>query len=151
MPDSCWYMAETSKYCKTIVLQLKINIFKWMNNFFNWCWGTSLVVQWLGIHLPVQGRPVRSLVGELRSHIPNTNPNPNWDWMVAKSTHHNYWAHAWQPVPCNKREAHTLQLEKACMPQPEALAPQWRPSAERTERARSKKGLILEWGRLAKQ
>ena len=32
--------------------------------------GTSLAVQWLKIHLPVQGMWVQSLVGEFRSHIP---------------------------------------------------------------------------------
>ena len=32
--------------------------------------GTSLVVQWLRIHLPMQGTWVQSLVGELRSHKP---------------------------------------------------------------------------------
>ena len=32
--------------------------------------GTSLVVQWLRLHLPVQGVWVRSLVRELRSHMP---------------------------------------------------------------------------------
>ena len=32
--------------------------------------GTSLVVQWLRIHLPMQGTGVRSMVGELRSHMP---------------------------------------------------------------------------------
>ena len=31
--------------------------------------GTSLVVQWLRIHLPVQGMQVPSLVRELRSHM----------------------------------------------------------------------------------
>ena len=35
--------------------------------------GTSLVVQWLRIRLPVQGTQVRSLVGELRSHVPRGN------------------------------------------------------------------------------
>ena len=25
MDDSCWCMAETNKYCKAIILQLKIN------------------------------------------------------------------------------------------------------------------------------
>ena len=35
--------------------------------------GTFLVVQWLRIHLPKQGTQVRSLVGELRSHIPQGN------------------------------------------------------------------------------
>ena len=31
--------------------------------------GTSLVVQWLRIRFPMQGTWVRSLVGELRSHM----------------------------------------------------------------------------------
>ena len=32
--------------------------------------GTSLVVQWLRLHFPIQGVQVQSLVGELRSHKP---------------------------------------------------------------------------------
>ena len=32
--------------------------------------GASLVVQWLRIHLPMQGTWVPSLVRELRSHMP---------------------------------------------------------------------------------
>ena len=32
--------------------------------------GTSLVVQWLRICLPMQGTQVQSQVGELRSHMP---------------------------------------------------------------------------------
>ena len=35
--------------------------------------GTSLVVQWLRIRLPMQGMRVRSLVRELRSHMPRGN------------------------------------------------------------------------------
>ena len=31
--------------------------------------GTSLAVQWLGLHLPMQGVLIQSLVGELRSHM----------------------------------------------------------------------------------
>ena len=34
---------------------------------------TSLVVKWLRIHLAFQGTWVRSLVGELRSHMPQSN------------------------------------------------------------------------------
>ena len=33
--------------------------------------GTSLVVQWLRLHLPVQGVQVQSLVMELGSHLPH--------------------------------------------------------------------------------
>ena len=43
--------------------------------------GTYLVVQWLRIHLAMQGTPVQSLVGELRSHIPQG---------ITKPTRHNY-------------------------------------------------------------
>ena len=35
--------------------------------------GTSLVVQWLRIHLAMQGTLVQSLVGALRSHTPRGN------------------------------------------------------------------------------
>ena len=35
--------------------------------------GTSLVVQWLRIRLPMQGTRVQSLVWELRSHMPQDN------------------------------------------------------------------------------
>ena len=39
--------------------------------------GASLVVQWLRIHLPKQGMRVQSLVGELRSHVPQGNLAPS--------------------------------------------------------------------------
>ena len=36
--------------------------------------GTSLVVQWLRVRcLPMQGMQVQSLVGKLRSHVPQCN------------------------------------------------------------------------------
>ena len=35
--------------------------------------GTSLMVQWLRIHLAMQRIRVQSLVGELRSHMPQSN------------------------------------------------------------------------------
>ena len=38
-----------------------------------WAKGTTLVVQWLKIHLATQGIWVQSLVGELRSHMPQSN------------------------------------------------------------------------------
>ena len=34
-------------------------------------WRTSLVVQWLRLRLPMQGVWVRSLIRELRSHMPH--------------------------------------------------------------------------------
>ena len=39
--------------------------------------GTSLVVQWLRLCLPMQGMRVRSLVGELGSHVPWGQKNQN--------------------------------------------------------------------------
>ena len=45
--------------------------------------GTSLVVQWLWICLPVQGTWVWSMVEELRSHMPQDN----------SAIHHHPWAH----------------------------------------------------------
>ena len=49
--------------------------------------GTSLVVQWLRLRLPVQGVRVRSLVGELRSHMPGgqTTKTQNRSNIVTKS------------------------------------------------------------------
>jgi len=60
--------------------------------------GTSLVVQWLRIHLPMQETQVQSLVGELRSHI--LRGNQAWVPQLEKPTH------------CNKPLRYTLQLEK---------------------------------------
>ena len=37
------------------------------------CIGTSLMVQWLRIHLAMKGMQIQSLVGELRSHLPQSN------------------------------------------------------------------------------
>ena len=34
-------------------------------------WGTSLAVQWSRLHLPMERGQVRSLVGELRCHLPH--------------------------------------------------------------------------------
>ena len=124
--------------CKTISLE------KW-NRRAN-CWlpenkrskqekytfGTSLVVQWLRIHLPLQGTRVRALVREDPTCRGATKP-----------MRHNYWAYALEPVshnywspcaysPCSTtREASamrsprtamksspcSLQLEKACVRQ----------------------------------
>ena len=50
--------------------------------------GTSLAVQWLKIHLPMQGMWVQSLVGELRSHIPGAT---------------NLCAATAEPACCNNR------------------------------------------------
>ena len=43
---------------------------KTLSPFTQEFWGTSLVVQWLRSRLPMHGTWDRSLVGELRSHMP---------------------------------------------------------------------------------
>ena len=59
--------------------------------------GTSLVVQWLRIHLPIQGTQVRSLVQELRSHMPQYNWAP--ESQLPSPAH-------LEPVLLNKRSPH---------------------------------------------
>ena len=75
--------------------------------------GTSLVVQWLGIHLPVQGMQVQSLVRELRSQHSVGQLSPeHWNQrthasQLEKPMHHNQ-------NPCiTSRETNVPQREKA--------------------------------------
>ena len=49
--------------------QIRINRRPCVHRFKNAQTGTSLVVQWLSICLPIQGTRVRSLVGVLRCHM----------------------------------------------------------------------------------
>ena len=53
---------------------------------------TSLMVQWLRIHLPMQGTQVQSQVQE--------DPTGHG---AAKPIHLNYSAHSLEPVLCNRR------------------------------------------------
>ena len=68
--------------------------------FRNRSTGTSLVAQWLRIHLPMQGTRVRALVREDPTCLGATKP-----------VRHNYWACALEPVSHNYW-AHTPQQEK---------------------------------------
>ena len=97
--------------------------------------GTYLRVQWIRIHLPMQGTYVQSLVWE-----GSTCPT------ATKPMHHNHWAHMLEPLSPNywarvlqllkpalsrarALQEKTLQWE-ACAPQLEkAPAQQWSPSA----------------------
>ena len=74
--------------------------------------GTSLVAQWLGIRLPVQGTRVRALVQEDPTCQGATKPVRRNYWACAlEPASHNYWARVPQllkptrlePVVCNKR------------------------------------------------
>ena len=91
--------------------------------------GTSLVAQWLRVHLPMQGTRVRALAREDPTCRGATKP-----------VHHNYRACALEPVLRNKRSHHnekpthtatkssprSPQLEKAC-------AQQRRPNAAKNQ------------------
>ena len=96
-------------------------IYSLKNTFFR----ASLVMQWLRIHLPMQGTRVRALVREYPTCHGATKP------MC-----HNYWACALEPASYNYWSPHDTTTE-ACMPracalqqekplQWEARAPQWR-------------------------
>ena len=117
-------------------------------------WGTSLVVQWLRICLPMEGTRVRSLVWE--------DPTCHG---ATKLVHHNYWACALEPTSHNywsprawslcsaTREATamrslctttkssllphcSLQLDKAHMQQ-------WRPNAAKKKKRKKKEQIAL--------
>ena len=74
--------------------------------------GTSLVAQWLRIHLPIQGTWVQALVREeLTCHGATKAVCHNYWACIVEPTSHNYWAHMPQllkpvclePMLCNKR------------------------------------------------
>ena len=87
---------------------------------------TSLVVQWLRMHLPMQGKWVQSLV-----------PEDAICYTATKPESHNYWSPhmLWSPRSA-AREAHIPQLEsRPCLPQLEkACMQQWKPSAARNNK-----------------
>ena len=75
-----------------------------------WCW-TSLVVQWLSIHLPVQGMWVQSLVWEDATYHGTNKP-----------FYHNYWRpSALEPELCNRKSQ--CNEWEACAPQLESSPP----------------------------
>ena len=97
---------------------------------FGWCsqnvsvYGTSLVVQWLRIHLPMQGTRVRALVREDPTCRGAPKPMCRNYWACTlEPASHNYWAHMPQllkPVcpraTCRNYWACMLQLLKpACL------------------------------------
>ena len=102
--------------------------------------GTSLVAQWLRIHLPMQGTWVQSLVREDPTCHGAAKPVHGNYWACAlEPASHNYWSpHAYSPCSATRettatRGPHTAmksslrspQLEKACVQQ-------WRPKAAKS-------------------
>ena len=82
---------------------------------------TSLVVQWLRVCFPMQGTWVRSLVRELRSHLPWGN------WALA---HHNYRACASSREPMHSRA--TREKSWCCKEEP--LQSNVRPDSAKKDR-----------------
>ena len=71
--------SEHSKRCRAVAFKSQLWLSGGPGETWRKCFkrhrlfvlGTSLVVQWLRLHLPMQGVWVWSLVGELRSHMPH--------------------------------------------------------------------------------
>ena len=93
---------------------------------------TSLVTQWLRIHLPMQGTRVRALVQEDPTCLGAAKSVSHNHWACAlEPTSHNYWAHvprarALQQEKLLQWEAHSPQLEKV-------RAQQWRPNTAKNK------------------
>ena len=110
--------------------------------------GTSLVVQWLGIRLPMQGTRVRALVQEDPTCRGAAKPVRHNYWACAlEPASHNYWAHvpqlqkparrarALQQEKPRQWEAHTPQ-QRVALPSPQlekACTQQWRPNAAKNK------------------
>ena len=62
-------VSHIPEVCVYVKIILKGFFFKYFVFALTWIIGTSLVVQWLRIPLPIQGIQVQSLVQELRSHM----------------------------------------------------------------------------------
>ena len=75
--------------------------------------GTSLVAQWLGIRLPVQGTQVPSLVrGDPTCHGATKPMRHNYWACALEPARHNYWACAPQQLKPACSRARALQQEK---------------------------------------
>ena len=115
---------ETCRDCGPTGLHIFIN-------FKSCCWA-SLMAQWLGICLPMQGTQFRALVQEDLTCRRATKPMRHNYWACApETTSHNCWAHKPQllspratTTEARMPRAHAPQQEKP--PQREAWAQQRR-------------------------
>ena len=83
--------------------------------FKNWLCRTSLVVQWLGVQLPIQGAWVPSLVWEDPTCCRTAKPvSPScWVWALEPLCR-NYWSrHALEQEKPPQGKTSTLQLESS--------------------------------------
>ena len=88
------------------------------------CYRTSLVAQWLRIHLPMQGTRVQALVWEDPTCHGATKPTCHNYWACAlEPVSHSYWARVPQLLKPARSEAHVLQLLSPGAATTEARAP----------------------------
>ena len=101
-------------------------LFLWVWFFKIPCIGTSLVAQWLRIHLPMQGTRVPALVREDPTCRGATKPvRHNYRACALEPASHNYWAHVprllkpvcLEPVLHNKR-SHRNEKPAHCSEDP---------------------------------
>ena len=120
-------------YLATSTSSFQLGLSFWVQTlFWIFCFGASLVAQWLRIRLPMQGTWVRSLVQEDPTCRGATKPVRHNYWACAlEPTSHNYWAcepqllrlRATTTEACTPR-ARASQQERP--PQREARTPQRR-------------------------
>ena len=116
-------------YWPQVYLKAKdIQYWVWLqvkNSLKKYRWGTSLVVQWLRILLPMQGTWVQALVWEDPTCHGAAKPVCHNYWACAlEPVSHNYWAHMPQLLKPVHPRARASQQEKTL--QWEGCAPQWR-------------------------
>ena len=98
---------------------------KWSKNWkLKVVYGTSLVVQWLRIHLPVQGTRVQSLIREDPTCCGATKPVcHNYRACALEPASHNYWVRVPQLLKPVRSRACVLQLLSPCAATTEARVP----------------------------
>ena len=115
----CLLQSSRLQLTRTVLISLT-ELWGWLTHFW---WseklylkvpsGTSLVVQLLRIHLPMQGTRVRTLVQEDPTCRRASKPARHHYWACAlQPTSHNYWAHTLQLLKPAHSRAHVLQLLK---------------------------------------
>ena len=107
-------------YCPTLIIEAVHIVFTVFFPVFKNSIGTSLVVQWLRIHLLMQRTWVRSLVQEDPTCCGATKP-----------MRHNYWAHVPQLLKPVHPRACALQLLSPRAATTEAHAPRARAPQEK--------------------
>ena len=97
------YQTEAIQFLRPQVS--RTGVFKYLYVFKIKHKGTSLVAQWLRVHLPVQGTWIWSLVQEDSTrHGPTKSMGHNYRACTLEPLSRNYWSpYALEPVCCNRR------------------------------------------------